>query len=127
MPEHVHLIVHPRELSCDVAAIRKAIKAPVARRALPYFENESPEWLPRITRSRGSKVERLFWKSGGGYDRNVIETSTLMTMIEYLHWNPVRRNLVQQAGDWKWSSAAWFLEHGDSPLTLDRIPPEWLE
>lgn len=31
MPEHVHLIVHPRNAECDVADIRKAIHPSAAR------------------------------------------------------------------------------------------------
>jgi len=70
---------------------------------------------------------RLFWQSGGGYDRNVNEPQTLMSMIEYVHLNPVRRGLVARAVDWEWSSAAYLEDVGPSPLTLDPIPPEWLD
>ena len=125
MPEHVHLLIRPREAVYDIAAIRKAIKAPVARRAIAYFEIESPHWIPRITRQRSHRTERLFWQSGGSYDRNIIEPATLIKMIDYLHANPVRRELVDCPSKWKWSSAAYFLVQGESPLKLDRIPVEW--
>jgi len=36
---------------------------------------------------------------GGGYDRKVIELSTLLYLIEYIHNNPVRRGLVNRATD----------------------------
>ena len=65
-----------------------------------------------------------FWQRGGGYDRNVTEPSTLEKMMEYIHLNPVRRGLVEQATDWKWSSANWYVS-GKGPLPLDQIPPEW--
>jgi len=127
MPEHAHLVVHPHRIEYDVAEIRKAIKAPVGRRAIKYLEAQAPEWLPRITRRRGSKTERLFWQSGGGYDRNVTGGKTLTEMIDYIHLNPVRRGLVERPEQWKWSSAAWFLGTGQSPLIPDAIPPEWCE
>ena len=127
MPEHVHLVVRPRNSEYDVAHIRKTIKAPVGRRAIKYLETNAPEWLPRITRRRGSKTERLFWQSGGGYDRNGTEGNTLMEMIDYIHLNPVRRGLVERPEQWKWSSAAWFLSAGKPPLIPDPIPPEWCE
>src|SRR5262249_2061581 len=125
MPEHVHLIVHPRGVPSNVAAILKAIKGPVGSRAMSFLEEHSPECLPVLTRRRGQKTERLFWMSGGGYDRNVIEPATLMVMVEYVHRNPVRRGLVERPEDWRWSSAAWYLGAGESPLVPDRIPPEW--
>ena len=125
MPEHVHLIVFPRRPVYDIAIIRSAIKEPVGRAAIKYLERHAPEWIPRITRRRGQKIERLFWQSGGGFDRNITEPRTLASMIDYIHLNPVRRGLVQRACDWLWSSAAWFEAAGESPIPLDRIPPEW--
>ncbi len=127
MPEHVHLIVHPREAEYDIADIRKAIKAPVGSKAIKYLLAEAPDWIPRITRKRGKTTERLFWQSSGGFDRNVIEPGTLMNMIDYIHMNPVRRGLVEKPKDWKWSSAAWYLVGGNVPIHLDPIPAEWLD
>ena len=72
------------------------------------------------------KTERLFWQSGGGYDRNIIEPATLLKMIDYLHNNPVRRGLVQRAIEWWWSSAAWYVNQQATPLQPDPIPPEWM-
>ncbi|MEX0715654.1 MAG: hypothetical protein WD066_03670 [Planctomycetaceae bacterium] len=127
MPEHVHLIVRPRAAVYDIAQIRKTIKSPVAMRAIGYLEEHAPEWLPRITRQRGSRTERLFWQSGGGFDRNIFERATLMKMIDYIHANPVRRGLVERPEEWWWSSAAFLLQLAESPLRLDRIPSEWGE
>ncbi len=126
MPNHVHMIVFPRA-GTDIAKIRQAIKAPVARKAILHVKANAPEWLPRITRTRGGKRERLFWQSGGGYDRNIIDARTLQAMIDYIHANPVRKQLVERASDWKWSSAAWYFEQRAVPLAVDPIPWEWLE
>lgn len=127
MPEHVHLVVHPRRPAYDIADIRKAIKEPVGRKAIEHLLVTAPAWLPRVTRKRGKKTERLFWQSGGGFDRNVIEPATLMNMIDYIHLNPVRRGLVEEAARWKWSSAAWYLEGRAAPIRVDPIPTEWLD
>jgi putative transposase len=88
---------------------------------------EAPEWIPRITRRRGTKSERLFWQSGGGFDRNVIEPKTLMKRIDYVHMNPVSRGLVQRPEEWFWSSAKCYLEGGKPPIAPDPIPGQWLE
>ncbi len=69
---------------------------------------------------------QLFWQSGGGYDRNITDSKTLSFMIEYIHLNPVRKNLVERSQDWKWSSAAWFYDRFEVPLIPDQIPSEWL-
>jgi putative transposase len=75
---------------------------------------------------KGNKTCHQFWQKGGGYDRNITEPETLQKTIDYIHFNPVRRGLVERSIDWKWSSAGWFAEVGDSPLIMDRIPPEWM-
>ncbi len=127
MPEHVHLIVRPREAKYDVADIWKAIKSPVGCKAIKHLLAVAPHWIPRITRRRGKKTERLFWQSGGGYDRNAVEPDALMSMIDYIHMNPVRRGLVEKPEQWKWSSAAWYLEVAEPPIIPDPIPAEWLD
>ncbi|MBV8611320.1 MAG: hypothetical protein JO034_28150 [Singulisphaera sp.] len=125
MPEHAHLILWPRRPDSRIAPILKAIKQPVGQRGVAYLEAHAPRWLSRITRVRGGRTERLFWQSGGGYDRNLIEPRTLAATIDDVHQNPVRRGLVLRAEEWRWSSAGWFEGRGRNPLRPDRIPPEW--
>lgn len=127
MPDHVHMIVCPRQQIYDISEIRKAIKAPVARTAIQHLEADSPEWIARITRNRGQRTERLFWQSGGGYDRNISTGKTLLAMIDYIHANPVRKELIASPYEWRWSSAAWYIARHEIPLAVDPIPPEWLE
>jgi putative transposase len=126
MPEHVHLLIWPRRLEYEIARICQAIKEPVGRKAIVYLEENSPQWLARVTRKRGRKIERLFWQSGGGFDRNIDSPRVLTTSLEYLHLNPVRRGLVERSENWPWSSAAHYAG-GISPLIPDAIPAEWLE
>jgi putative transposase len=126
MSEHAHLIVCPRRPGYDMATILKAIKEPVGRRAVSHIAEYAPAWLPRITRKRGLRTERLFWQSGGGFDRNIWQPRVLMPMIDYLHMNPVGRGLVTRASDWRWSSAGWFEGTPTCDLIPDRIPPEWV-
>jgi len=125
MPEHVHMIAFPRRLVYDIADIRHAVKQPVGMKAVRYLATEAPHWLQKITRIRGGKTERLFWQSGGGYDRNIDEPRTLVSEIEYIHMNPVRRGLIKRGDEWKWSSAGWFLGTATPRLIPDQIPPEW--
>ena len=119
MPEHVHLLIFPRRPQYDIAVIRKAIKEPVGRKAVNYLRRHAPTWLPRIEIKCGKRIEHRFWQAGGGYDRNAYEPETIMSMVEYIHANPVRRSLVVRAEDWKWSSAGWF--EGKNSLKPDVI------
>mgnify|MGYP006876301261 CR=1 FL=1 len=67
----------------------------------------------------------MFWQSGGGYDRNISESRTLMSMMDYVHQNPSRRGLVERAADWRWSSAGWYEGAPSCDLIPDPIPVDW--
>jgi putative transposase len=91
------------------------------------LKREAPEWLPRIRVRRGKRVEHHFWQPGRGYDRNIVNSRTLWAMIDYIHQNPVRRALVEQAIEWKWSSAGWYAGLSPNDLPPDPIPWDWME
>ena len=43
MPEHVHLVVHPRRPVYEVSAILRAVKGPVGRHATAFLSENAPE------------------------------------------------------------------------------------
>ena len=126
MPDHVHLVVMPNEKEYNTSEFLKLLKEPVSRKAVQFLKQTSPEWLERIRVRRGAKVEHHFWQLGRGQDRNIIKGKTLLSMIDYTHMNPVRKQLVQQTKEWKWSSAGWFEEKPLNNLKPDPVPFEWL-
>ena len=123
MPEHVHLLVWPRETGPITGKFQGFVKERVARQAIQWLTEHDPSWLPRITRVEGTTIRRRFWQPGGGYDRNVEQNQVLLATIDYIHLNPVRRGLVERSIDWEWSSARWY--HGDEScrLEMDRTLP----
>ena len=127
MPEHVHLIVNPRLPRYDIAAFRRQVKEPVGRRAIRHIEQHHAEWLPRVTRQRGKRTERLFWQPGGGYDRNITDPRTLYHMIDYLHDNPLRRALVTRPDLWLYSSANWYINQVSGPCVIHAIPERYTQ
>jgi putative transposase len=123
MPEHVHVLVYPRDPIYKVALIRTALKVPVQRKALAFLRQQAPDFLDRLCdRQPSGEVHYRFWQRGGGYDRNVTDPATLATMIEYIHNNPVRRGLVERAADWPWSSARFYEGREDVPVRMDPLP-----
>jgi putative transposase len=122
MPEHVHVIVWPRQPVYEIGLIRAAIKIPVQRKALAFLRRQAPGFLERLRDEQpNGEVHYRFWLRGGGYDRNITDTATLRTMIEYIHQNPVRRGLVKQASDWPWSSARYYAGRMDALLAMDPL------
>jgi putative transposase len=121
MPEHAHLLIWPTEPEYDISRILYSIKKPVTNRAQSFVRRMAPEFLARMEdRQPSGERHYRFWQRGGGYDRNVVEDATVLTQIEYIHNNPVRRRLCVMPEDWFWSSAADYVGIRVGPLSIDR-------
>ena len=84
MPEHVHLLVsEPAEGKFAVGL--QALKLSVAKRA-----GQRPFWQARY------------------YDFNVFTQEKRLETLNYMHWNPVKRGLVEKPEDWLWSSVHYY-------------------
>jgi putative transposase len=118
MPEHVHLLVDPLEAEPRLPELLAMIKQPFSHEIRKLLQESRSSLLEKLTiRERPGKESFRFWQEGPGYDRNLQKPSTILTAIDYLHMNPVRRGLVLKAIDWKWSSARWYLN--DPPRQQD--------
>ncbi len=101
MPEHIHLLILPVQMTTVTALLRR-LKSPFAKRVIEQWRNVNAPILGRVTDAHG---QTRFWQRGGGYDRNLFTDHELMEKIHYIHTNPVRRGLVDRPRDWGWSSA----------------------
>lgn len=123
MPEHVHLLIHPRRETYSMRPILAALKRPVSGRAKRHLlETNNADWLARLTVAKGRKTVFRFWLPGGGYDENLCSDRPVHEVIEYIHANPVRRGLVDSPIDWCWSSARFWEGDGSGPLKMDALP-----
>jgi putative transposase len=124
MPEHVHLLVWPRQSVYRMARILASIKKPVGARAIAYLRTHAPEFLERLSVRNRNRTYHRFWQAGPGRDQNLYEPVTIHRAIAYIHNNPVQRGLVARAEDWPWSSAADWAGREPWCLAVDRtVPP----
>ena len=124
MPDHAHVLIWPRRLGYDISRILGRMKEPVGRKALRFLREHAPQWVEKLSVTHGTRTESHFWQPGGGYDRNATENRTLLSMVEYIHNNPVRAGLVGRAEDWAWSSAGWVAGNEPNSLKPDPMPME---
>jgi len=127
MPEHVHLLFHPRETRYDVSRILTTLKQSVAKRAMHFVKASAPSFLPRMTdKHPNGKTTIRFWQRGGGYDRNLWSPGYIWETIEYIHDNPVRRGLCNRPEDWPWSSAVDYSasRSGLIPIAFESLPAD---
>jgi len=106
MPEHVHLLVSEPSAGGTLADAIHYLKLSFAKRlrTLRYKSEPGPFWQRRY------------------YDRNVRDGEEFDTKLDYLHGNPVKRGLVRQPSEWKWSS---YRHYALREIGVVEIESEW--
>ena len=132
MPEHVHLVVYRTDGTSGIQDLLRAIKRPYSYRIKQLLIEAGNPLLEKLTiRQRPGVQTFRYWQEGPGYDRNLTEPKTVLSSIDYLHLNPVRRGLCDSAVDWRWSSAKHYAEERlpEDPLlpTVHGLPPEFYD
>jgi putative transposase len=62
-----------------------------------------------------------FWQKRY-YDFNVFSESKRVEKLEYMHWNSVRRGLVETVDQWPWSSYQNYCSGGEGHV---KVALEW--
>jgi putative transposase len=123
MPEHVHLLVsEPRKRNLSVAL--KALKQAVARRLLGSARRRKQD-ASQLALFRADELPQRFWQRRF-YDFNLFTEKKRIEKLRYMHRNPVKRGLVENPEDWRWSS---FRQYAFGEKGLVEInaafPPSW--
>jgi putative transposase len=110
MPEHVHLLLSEPGQGTLAEAIHylklsftkrlHAAQAIVQKRESNLGHKHDKEMDKNEMRQ---EQQGSFWQKRY-YDRNVRDARQFSEALRYLHRNPVKRGLVKDAADWKWSS-----------------------
>src|ERR1700674_3153967 len=105
MPEHVHLLV----IEPQHATLAEAI----------HFLKLS--FAKRLRSRKRATESSSFWQKRY-YDPNVRDAREFTVKLRYLHRNPVKRGLVKEPGDWKWSS---FRHYALREIGIVEIESAW--
>jgi putative transposase len=100
MPEHIHLLIGEPERS-DPSTVMQALKQGWARRVAGESRRHTrgqAELWPEM----GHLWQRRF------YDFVVWSRVKREQKLRYMHENPVKRGLVLEAGQWRWSSLRFY-------------------
>ncbi|MGE0683979.1 MAG: transposase [Candidatus Binatia bacterium] len=109
MPEHLHLLVFPVQRTAQIDRLLFALKRPFSYQVKQQLERTNDPLRQQLTiQERPGKQVFRFWQEGPGYDRNIVSQKALITAIEYMHNNPVRRKLSPSPDLWKWSSWKYY-------------------
>jgi putative transposase len=106
MPEHIHFVLNPPP-AMKMGAVIGEIKSLMAR---AYF----------ILTTNLDDRRRVFWEKRC-YDHNCRTTAAVIEKINYCHNNPVKRGLVSECGEYRWSSYNWYHGIRNVPLEIDDV------
>ncbi len=108
MPDHVHILVHPHDEICEMEDILKAIKQGPSKSA------RNKKW-----------TTTNLWESGGGFDSNINNSHARMLAINYIHMNPVRKEMVEYPQEFDWSSSKWYHTDEEGSVKCYHIQEFW--
>ncbi len=121
MSNHVHLLVYPNQKLPNIGQFLASLKQPFSKYVKQMLVDNNSPLLEKLTvKERPGKYCFRFWQEGGGYDRNLYESTAVEASITYIHMNPVKKDLCLKTTDWKWSSAR-FYELGEIDKDLPTI------
>lgn len=112
MPEHFHLLITEPEVG-DPSVVLKVIKQRFA-------------WRVKRLRKGPDRNQIALWDANPDpvwqkrfYDFNVWTERKRIEKLRYMHRNPVKRGLVEQPDQWKWSSFRSYYYGEPGPLRVN--------
>jgi len=115
MPEHIHLLLSEPEVGTP-STVMQVLKQRTARALLPKKKPGDP----RQSNLFGKIPERTpFWQTRF-YDFNVRTEKKRVEKLRYMHHNPVKRGLVAEPEDWRWSSYRFYSLDEPGPVGVNQ-------
>jgi len=106
LPDHLHAIWSLPTDDADFATRWNVIKGGLSR-ALPISRSRSAS---KIARREKGVWQRRYWEHA------IRDDADLARHVDYVHFNPVKHNLVSRVRDWPHSSFHRYVERGTLPI-----------
>jgi putative transposase len=119
MPEHVHLVVSEPQAG-DPSKSMQMLKQTVSRRM--KLRHKAPSAKASSAHASGEDPQ-AFWQRRF-YDFNIWTSKKLQEKLDYMHRNPVQRQLVHHPADWPWSSWSHYEKGERSLIPVDQLSEE---
>ena len=105
LPEHFHLIITPN-IAQDYPNIIKSIKYYFSKYCNPKYYSHIPQSTSRIKENYKPIWQKRY------YEHTIKDEKDLKTRLDYIHFNPIKHNLVTKVKDWKYSSFSKYVDNG---------------
>ena len=119
MPDHVHLVLVPPE-EVELGPIVGELKRIMARDIHKLLKGSQSDLGGELLVRRDGKEKMAVWQRRC-FDHNCRTEESVWEKVNYCHNNPVRRGLVRQAADWRWSSYGYYAASANVLLEIDVV------
>ncbi len=120
LPEHFHLIVTGDSLT----NIFKSIKGFTAKEIIKQLEFENKisvlNQFKDLKKDYKYNSEYQVWQESF-HPIEILTDEIFQQKIDYIHMNPVKKGLVNEPGDWEYSSAGFFINGVEGVLHLNGL------
>lgn len=106
LPDHLHTVWELPRNDSDYATRWRQIKTTFTRSYLKHLPLAQRE--PRSV-SRQKRDEQAVWQRRF-FEHTCLDEDDLKQCVDYIHFNPVKHNLVPRVCDWPWSSFHRFVK-----------------
>ena len=120
MDNHIHLIVSGKNLSKTIASFKRH----AAKFIIKCLKEDNLNWilnqLSFYKLEHKKKSNYQVWQEG--FHPQCISTDEMLKQkINYIHYNPVKRGLVDEMEHWRYSSAKTIIDGINGELELDEL------
>jgi putative transposase len=105
-------------METKIGEIVGEIKRLSAKEIHKMLNQHNSDLIPKLTKMRNGINKFTLWQRRC-YDHNCRTDSSVWEKVEYCHNNPVRRGLVCEPSQWKWSSYGCFAGERDVKIKID--------
>jgi len=98
LPDHLHCVWKLPDGDCDFSQRWSRIKTGFTRRYLRTGGTECGQSPSRKHKRERGIWQRRFW------EHQIRDPADLQRHIDYIHYNPVKHELVERVEDWPWST-----------------------
>jgi len=113
MPEHIHMIIYSK----DIVGFMRNFKSFTAKQIINKLkENKKYSVLDKLEEEKPdykTRSQYQVWQEGF-HPKLIWDSEEFIQKTNYIHFNPVKRGLVESPNEWIYSSYNFF--YGDSYL-----------
>ena len=120
LDNHFHLIVSAPELSDTLASLKMF----TAKEIVMQLKQDNKQWLLNqlafYKKINKTKSDYQVWQEGV-HPEWILNNEMLIQKAQYIHYNPVRRGLVEMSEHWLYSSSRNYLLNDHSVIQIDEM------